>query len=679
MKSIKSAEKIADYAPSLEMHAEHLPAATIINGSPLDAKEIRQRLEERLYLLESVVLSINDVVLITEAEPFDLPGPRVIYVNEAFKRMTGYSSEEIIGKTPRILQGVKTERDQLDKIRRALEKWESVRVEMTNYRKDGSEFTVELSISPIANEAGWYTHWVSVQREMTERKRAEEALNQAHLQLRIANEELEARVSLRTAELSASNQELKSEISERQRIEEQLIHDAFHDALTGLPNRALFIDRLQVAISRFTRNSERHFAVFFIDLDRFKLVNDSLGHLNGDRLLVGVARRLEAVLRATDIVARLGGDEFMIMVEDLSEPNDAFLLAQQMHRALGRPFEIGGHELFVSASIGIALSGSGYARPEMIMRDADAAMYRAKAAGKSRSEIFDKEMHTQGVKRLQLETELRRAIERDEFTIRYQPIINLKTAQLAGFEALVRWQHPERGLLAPGEFIAVAEETGMIVQIGQWVLRESCRQMQIWETRRRLLNPSDQSLTMSVNLSCKQFLQPDLVEQVEAALSESGLSASSLKLEITESHIMENTDLAIAMMNRLRALGVEFSLDDFGTGYSSLNHLHRLPVSYLKIDRSFVNRMQANGENCEIVQTIVMLAQNFKMNVIAEGIETERQAAQLRQMGSEFGQGFLFAPPEPVVNIEHWLVRKKAVQAAVNGRESTIPEASGVD
>ena len=647
---------------------------TCSDDSPADTADARQSLEERLRLLENVVLSINDVVLITEAEPFVFPGPRVIYVNEAFKRMTGYSSEEIIGKTPRILQGPKTERDQLDKIRAALQKWKSVRVEMTNYRKDGTEFNVELSISPIADENGWFTHWVSVQRETTERKEAERALNLAHRQLRIANEQLEARVNQRTAELSASNQELKGEISERQRIEEKLIHDAFHDALTGLPNRAMFIDRLKIAIARFARRGDRQFAVFFIDLDRFKLVNDSLGHLNGDNLLVETARRLEAVLRSCDIVARLGGDEFMVMIEDLHDPNDAFLLAQQIQEALRQPFEIGGHELFVSASIGIALSGTGYALPEAMMRDADIAMYRAKSAGKARSEMFDKEMHVQGVKRLQFETELRRAIQRDEFAIRYQPIINLETLRIAGFEALVRWNHPERGLLAPNEFIAVAEETGMIVQIGQWVLRESCRQMRVWETRRKMLDADSQAMTISVNLSCKQFLQPDLVEQVEAALNEAGLPAGCLKLEITESHIMENPDAAISMMNRLRTLGVEFSLDDFGTGYSSLDHLHRLPVSSLKIDRSFVNRMQTDGENCEIVQTIIMLARNFKMKVVAEGIETEAHLAQLQRLGSDFGQGYLFAKPETAEAAENLINSENIFYTAVSERELEVSE-----
>ncbi len=658
MKSPKSKRKAENFALSLETETPSLPMVQTDSAFPDGAAE-RRRLEERLHLLESVVLSINDVILITEAEPLDLPGPRIVYVNEAFKRMTGYSIEEVTGKTPRMLQGPKTDRAKLNKIRRALEKWKPVRVEVINYRKDKSEFTVELSISPIANEQGCYTHWVSVQRETTERKKAEETLRRAKRRLQIANERLEARVNRRTAELSECNEGLQSQIAERLLAEKQLIHDAFYDALTGLPNRALFIDRLKIAFNRFARYNKRQFAVLFIDLDRFKLINDSLGHLNGDNLLIKVARRLEAVLRSCDMVARLGGDEFVVLVEEMTDPNDAFLLAQRIQSSLEQPFEIGGHELFVSASIGIALSGTGYTLPEMMMRDADVAMYRAKAGGKARTEVFDKKMHTQGARRLRLETELRRAIERDEFVIHYQPIMTLDTLQIAGFEALVRWQHPKRGLLASAEFTAIAEETGMIVPIGRWVLRKSCRQQQIWETKRQLLNPTAAPLTISVNLSCKQFLQPDLVEQVETALTETGLPASCLKLEITESCVMENTDSAIEMMNRLCALGVEFSLDDFGTGYSSLDHLHRLPVSYLKIDRSFVNRMNDNNEHCEIVKTVIVLAHNFKMQVISEGIETYWQLAQLRGMGSKFGQGYLFAQPEIVEQAESWLTPEK--------------------
>ena len=637
---------VSESAKKEETHGSFVRAAVdkIFEWKPV-SEIVRRRIEQRLRLLESIVVSVNDVVLITEAEPFDLPGPRVIYVNEAFKRMTGYSNEDIIGQTPRILQGPKTDRKQLDKIRAALEKWESVRVEMTNYRKDGSEFTVELSITPIANEEGWYTHWVSVQRETTERKEAEEALNRIHEQLQQANEQLEARVGERTSELSAANAELLREVGERRRAEEQLYHHAFHDALTGLPNRALFLDHLRVLIERDKRQRAQLFAVFFIDLDRFKLVNDSLGHLKGDQLLIAVARRLEKCLRASDVLARLGGDEFMILLESLHHPSDAVRIADNILSSLQTPFVVGDHELYVSGSVGIALSSTNYATAEAMMRDADTAMYRAKMSGKARYELFDKEMHTQGVERLQLESELRRAVARDEFRVYYQPIIDLSKDQVSGFEALVRWQHPTRGLVTPADFISVAEETGIIVQIGQWVLRESCRQQQIWESKRLLHAPNREPLTMSVNLSFKQFLQPDLAEQVEAAMTETGLDPQLLKLEITETHVMENSDLAIKTMNRLHSLGVELSLDDFGTGYSSLDHLHRLPVKTLKIDRSFVERISNSNEGSQIVQTIVMLAHNLGMKVIAEGIETEEQLTFIRNLGGECGQGFLFSPP----------------------------------
>jgi diguanylate cyclase (GGDEF)-like protein/PAS domain S-box-containing protein len=431
------------------------------------------------------------------------------------------------------------------------------------------------------------------------------------------------------------------DITDRKRAEEQLLHDAFHDALTGLPNRALFMDHVKMAIQRSRRLGGRLFAALFLDLDRFKIINDSLGHMVGDQLLVGLARRLEACLRPGDTVARLGGDEFVILLEELTAADDAIDVARRVQEAVTQPYQIGGHEVFTTASIGIALSSTGYERAEEILRDADTAMYRAKMLGKKRHVVFDKAMHDRAMQLLQLETDLRRAIDREEFFLEYQPIVSLETGLVASFEALVRWQHPERGLVSPGEFIPVAEETGLIIPLGQWVLRESCSQMRRWE----LSGILDPRVTMSVNLSSRQFSQTDLTEQVAGALRESGLAPDRLKLEITESMVVENIETAIGMLNQLRALGVEISIDDFGTGYSSLSYLHRFPINTLKIDRSFVMRMTDNTENAEIVRTIVTLARSLQMDVVAEGVETDEQLGQLRALECDYGQGYLFSKP----------------------------------
>jgi diguanylate cyclase (GGDEF)-like protein/PAS domain S-box-containing protein len=431
------------------------------------------------------------------------------------------------------------------------------------------------------------------------------------------------------------------DITDRKRAEEQLLHDAFHDALTGLPNRALFMDHVKMAIQRSRRNGERLFAALFLDLDRFKIINDSLGHMVGDQLLVGIAHRLEACLRPGDTVARLGGDEFTILLEDLAATEDAIDVARRVQEAVSQPFNIGGHEVFTTASIGIALSMTGYERAEDLLRDADTAMYRAKMMGKKRHVVFDKEMHDRAMELLQIETDLRRAITRKEFFLQYQPIVSLQTGKVSSFEALVRWQHPERGLVSPSEFIPVAEETGLIIPLGQWVLGEACRQMREWQKAQKL----DGSVTMSVNLSSRQFSQADLIEQVSQALRETNLRAANLKLEITESMVMENFDTAIDMLAQLRNLGVGLSIDDFGTGYSSLSYLHRFPIDTLKIDRSFVTQMTDNTENAEIVRTIVTLARSLDMNVIAEGVETREQLRQLRGLGCDYGQGYLFSKP----------------------------------
>ncbi|HEX8352756.1 MAG TPA: EAL domain-containing protein [Pyrinomonadaceae bacterium] len=431
------------------------------------------------------------------------------------------------------------------------------------------------------------------------------------------------------------------DITDRKRAEEQLLHDAFHDALTGLPNRALFMDHVKMAIQRSRRSGDRLFAALFLDLDRFKIINDSLGHMVGDQLLVGIAHRLEACLRPGDTVARLGGDEFTILLEDLSAMEDALDVARRVQEAVTQPFNIGGHEVFTTASIGIALSNPGYDRAEDLLRDADTAMYRAKLEGKKRHVVFDKAMHDRAMELLQIETDLRRAITRKEFFLNYQPIVDLETGKVSSFEALVRWRHPERGLVMPGEFVPVAEETGLIVPLGLWVLNEACRQVRLWQKQ----GLAGEGVTVSVNLSSRQFSQADLIEQVSSALRDSGLRASNLKLEITESMVMENIDTAIGMLAQLRALGVGLSIDDFGTGYSSLSYLHRFPIDTLKIDRSFVTQMTDNAENAEIVRTIVTLARSLDMDVIAEGVETREQLRQLGALGCDYGQGYLFSRP----------------------------------
>ncbi|HEX8853774.1 MAG TPA: EAL domain-containing protein, partial [Pyrinomonadaceae bacterium] len=389
------------------------------------------------------------------------------------------------------------------------------------------------------------------------------------------------------------------------------------------------------------RRDSRLFAVLFLDLDRFKIVNDSLGHMVGDQLLVGIGRRLETCLRPGDTVARLGGDEFTILLEDLNDAEEAIEVAGRLQKEVSLPFNLNGHEVFTTVSIGIALSTTGYERPEEVLRDADTAMYRAKTQGKARHEVFDKAMHARALNLLQLETDLRRAVEREEFFLHYQPIVSLETGLIRGFEALVRWQHPERGPVSPIDFIPVAEETGLIIPIGEWVLAEACREVKRWQA----MFPSYPPLQISVNISGKQLMKSDLIEQVRRVLHETGIEARALKLEITESIMMENIESAISILNHLRALGVELSIDDFGTGYSSLSYLHRFPVSTLKIDRSFVGRMDGNNENAEIVRTIVMLARNLDMDVIAEGVETESQVTQLRALRCEYGQGYHFSKP----------------------------------
>jgi len=462
------------------------------------------------------------------------------------------------------------------------------------------------------------------------------------------------------------------DITQRKLAEEQLLHDAFHDSLTGLPNRALFSDRLEHSLMLAKRRTDYLFAVLFLDLDRFKVVNDSLGHTIGDQLLIAIARRLETCLRAGDTVARIGGDEFVLLLEDIEGINEATNIVNRLQQKITSPILLDGHEVFITASIGITLSSDEYLEPTNLLRDADTAMYRAKQLGRARHEVFNSSMHAHALRLLQLENDLRRAIEsiRDQaieqestpcarsvlpplsaapqFIIHYQPIVSIANNTINGFEALVRWQHPERGLVSPNEFIPIAEETGLIVALGRWVLRTACQQIRQWQQ----LFQNNPPLSVSVNLSVKQFSQPDLIEYIDQVLEESHLDGSSLKLEITESVLIENSESVTTMLVQLRARNIHLCIDDFGTGYSSLSYLHRFPTNTLKIDRSFVSRMggqfdlsKGSIDPTEIVRSIVTLSHNLGMDVVAEGVEEASQLSILKGLKCEFAQGFFFSKP----------------------------------
>lgn len=429
------------------------------------------------------------------------------------------------------------------------------------------------------------------------------------------------------------------------------------DPLTGLPNRLLFIDRLGRAINHARRQRNHLFAVLFFDLDGFKMINDSLGHLIGDQLLVGVANRLEKCLRSGDTVARfgrgftmarLGGDEFTVLLEELKDPSDAKKAADRLMKELTSPFILAGKEVFTSVSIGIALSNPSYEEPEDILRDADTAMYRAKSLGKARYEVFDADMRASVIARLQLETDLRRAVDREEFVNYYQPIVSLASGRIVGFEALLRWHHPTRGLVGPQDFISVAEETGLIRELGWWNLQEACRQMAEW---RRHYNGYSH-LTISVNLSAKQFVQRNLVNEIRNLLDDLRLPPQSLRLEITESTVMGDPSSAVKMLEEIKSLGISLAIDDFGTGYSSLSYLHRFPLDTLKIDRSFISGMDHGIEGMEIARTILPMAKNLQLDVIAEGVETSEQLAILKKLHCKYGQGYYFSRPISAEEVE---------------------------
>lgn len=440
---------------------------------------------------------------------------------------------------------------------------------------------------------------------------------------------------------------------ERQKAERQLAYDALYDRLTDLPNRNLLSNYLNRALKKYRRDPNCKFAVFFLDLNRFKYVNDSLGHKSGDLLLVEIAQRLKTCLRASDILARLGGDEFAILLEDIQTLGEATKLAERIQQSLKSPFHLGIHEVFTSVSIGIAFSEPNLNSSEDLLRNADIAMYKAKALGNSNYELFDESLHTQVANRLRLETDFHHSLDRGEFRLHYQPIISLADSQVTGFEALSRWQHPQRGYVSPGEFITLAEETGMIIPFGWWVLQEVCYQLKEWQ-----LQFDNPNLTIAVNISQKQFSQPNLIDSLIQILQTTGLEPQSLQLEITESLLMQDVKITMETLRQLKALGCGLHLDDFGTGYSSLSYLHSLPIDALKIDRSFVQTIDDAGNNSEIVEAIVMMAKSLGLKVIAEGIETKPQLAKLQSLQCLYGQGYLFSKPLNPQSLFNWLITK---------------------
>jgi PAS domain S-box-containing protein len=572
----------------------------------LQLQRVRRQLAERDELFQLITENAADMIAVVSHD-----GQRV-YSSPAYQKVLGYSPEEL---------GSGTSFDQIhpsdqDRVKKAAEKayrtGQGQKVEYRMRHKDGSWRVLESTSNTIGAKQGEAARLVIVNRDITERKRAEEAL----------------------------------------------AHRAFHDGLTELPNRELFLDRLQHAMLRARRHTDYKFAVLFVDVDEFKVVNDSLGHSAGDELLVEIAKRMSASFRDSDMiarlqvpneveehlgassVARLGGDEFTVLLEDVSRPSDAIRVGQRIQEKLAIPFEIKGRQIVIKASIGAALSANSYNKPEEMVRDGEIAMYRAKQSGKARCEVFDSGMHLKAVRRLKLETDLRLGLERGELLVYYQPIISLRSGKITGFEALSRWNHPD-GMISPADFIPVADETGLILPMNRDLLRQACDQLHIWQAQ---IN-CDPPLMISVNVSRRQFAQPGLAADIGTILQQTGTSPQNISLEIVETIAMGESDRALVVLSELKELGVRLSIDDFGTGYSSLSRLPRFPIDALKIDRTFVSNMTTDRDNHEIVRLIIMLAHSLRLSVVGEGTETEEQVAALKKLDCEMVQGYFYSPP----------------------------------
>ncbi|WP_013325177.1 PAS domain S-box protein [Gloeothece verrucosa] len=558
-----------------------------------ERKQIEKALSESEQRLESILNSIEDVVWSTSATTLNL-----IYLNPATERVYGCSIEQLLAEGNLWFNLVHPDDQALiDAHFKALEDTGHSEYEYRIVRPDGTVRWLYSRSRTIYDPTGKPIRFEGIDSDITERKS----------------------------------------------FTEQLQYNAYHDPLTSLPNRIFLLEKLEEALKKNQNRENIFFAVLFLDLDDFKVVNDSLGHIVGDQLLIAIAQRLKTSLSVPHTLARFGGDEFTILLEEIQSTDEPLKAAQKIHNDLTQPYDLNGQQVFISTSIGIALSDPSYIHPQEILRDADTAMYQAKRWGKGGYAVFDQQMHLRAVKRLHLEIELRQAIELKEFLLYYQPIVSLSTGYLTGFEALIRWQHPKKGLISPVEFIPIAEETGLIVPMGKWITQQACRQLKLWQEQYNLKNP----LQISVNLSSKQLRNSHLIEEIDEILAQTGIDPSSLKLEITESMLMENVDIAMNILIELRKRNIELCLDDFGTGYSSLSYLHRFPVTTVKIDRSFVMQMQPGNSNAEIVHAIITLAHSLEMTVTAEGVETQLQLQQLQWLECEQAQGYFFSKPLP--------------------------------
>ncbi len=585
----------ADYLVKSELTARLLERAIRYSLKHAQSLEVIQNSEAKF---RSVIQSASDAILLVNQEG------KITLWNKAAELIFGYREEEIVGFPITSVMGAKYAQKAIAAgvqftLEHVLAPFAGKTVEASGRHKDGREFPIELSGSVWKTSEGLY--YTAILRDITERRA----------------------------------------------VEDRLLHEATHDSLTGLPNRAHFTTILESAIAHARANSNHKFAVLFLDLDRFKVINDGLGHVIGDKLLIEIAERLESCVRPGDVVSRFGGDEFTILLNNLKTFETVTEVAERLQEKLAAPFFIDNFEVFTSASIGIIMSDAAYNNPESFLRDADTAMYRAKEAGKARYEIFNSAMYIHNMNLLRMENDLRKAIERREFKVFYQPIVSLETGETNEFEALIRWEHPELGFIPPNDFVPVAEETGLIIPIGEWVLEESCRQIGRWRHQF-----PEKPLSVSVNLSAKQLMHPNLIKQVKGIMKSGNLVPACLKLEVTESMVMDNAEAALEVLSELCALGVRLSTDDFGTGYSSLSYLHRFPFEQLKIDRSFIGKMDSDPKSEEIVRTILTLAENLNLEVVAEGIETEKQLLRLRELGCNMAQGYLFSKPVSVLEAE---------------------------